>query len=80
VIVIAWAAQAAQTNWPAVKLPEQAADKAKSVIVEKFKIVEEKKADKGAKTERREFPLMFDIADKAQRHKAEKAKEKGDAK
>lgn len=73
IILIVSAARAAQTNWPAASR-----DKPEKVKVEKFKVKAEKQ--KGGKTERREFPLMFDIADKAAKHKAKKAKKakKGD--
>lgn len=74
IILIVSAARAAQTNWPAASR-----DKPEKVKVEKFKIKAEK--TKPGKKETREFPLMFDIADRAQKHKAakhKKAKQKGD--
>lgn len=87
-ILIAAAAQAAQTNWPSVKAqpgkPVEQAEKAKAVTVERFRLKADKKEkDKPSKKETREFPLMFDILDKAAKHKAAKhkakqAKQKGD--
>jgi hypothetical protein len=77
IILIVSAARAAQTNWPAARADGKA--KPEKVKVEKFKVKAEKQ--KGGKTERREFPLMFDIADRSQKHKAakhKKAKQKGD--
>ena len=53
-------------------LPEQAAEKAKSVTVEKFKLT----AEKDGKKDARKFPLMFDIAERAQKKsKADKEKD-----
>lgn len=49
-------------------LPEQAAEKARSVTVEKFKLT----AEKDGKKDARKFPLMFDIAKRAQKAKAVK--------
>ena len=59
---------AAQTNWPSAKPPPPEAVK-RSVEVRGNKIIakREKKAD-------REFPLMFDIASRSQKHKAGKKK------
>lgn len=74
IILLAVVARAAQTNWPTAR----ANGKAGTVKVEKFKVKAEKQ--KSGKTEAREFPLMFDIADKAAKHKAKKAKQKGEAK
>jgi hypothetical protein len=74
IILIVSAARAAQTNWPAARADGKA--KPEKVKVEKFKVKAEKQ--KGGKTKRREFPLMFDIVDKAAKHKAKKAKQKGD--
>ena len=76
-ILLAVGAQAAQTNWPSAKAqPVEQAEKAKSVVVDRFKIKAEKKKDKDGKKETREFPLMFDIADKARKAKADKKKGK----
>lgn len=52
-------------------LPEQAAEKARSVTVERFKLT----AEKDGKKDARKFPLMFDIAERAQK-KAKAVKEK----
>ena len=75
-ILLAVGAQAAQTNWPSVKAqpgkPSEQAEKAKAVTVEMFKIKAEK-TDKAGKAAAREFPLMFSIAQRAQKHKAKKA-------
>lgn len=84
-ILIAAAAQAAQTNWPSVKVeagkPVEQAEKAKAVTVERFKIKADKKEkDKDGKQAVREFPLMFDIAQRSQKVKAEKIKEEKEKK
>ena len=68
-IILSATARAAQTNWPsAVGKPE----KARAVTVEKYKVKAEKQ--KNGKKEMREFPLMFDIAQRAKHKKASKPK------
>jgi len=72
IIILSATARAAQTNWPSAKAqPVEQAEKAKSVVVDRFKIKAEKK-DKDGKAAAREFPLMFSIAQRAQKAKAEK--------
>jgi len=79
IIILSATAQAAQTNWPSVLTragkPSEQAEAGKAVTAERFKIKAEKK-DKDGKKETREFPLMFDIADKARKAKADKKKGK----
>lgn len=72
-IIIAAAAQAAQTNWPSVLTQAGKPEKARAVTFEKYKVKAEKK-DKDGKKEAREFPLMFDIAQRAKHKKASKPK------
>jgi len=75
IIILSATARAAQTNWPSAKAqPVEQAEKAKSMVVERSKLKAEKQ--KNGKKEMREFPLMFDIADKASKQKAKEQKEK----
>ncbi len=76
--IIAAAAQAAQTNWPSVLTQAGKPEKARAVTFEKYKVKAEKQ--KNGKKEMREFPLMFDIAKRAQKVKAEKIKEEKEKK
>jgi len=76
IIILSATARAAQTNWPSVLTRAGKPEKTGAVTVEKFKVKAEKKKDKDGKKETREFPLMFDIADKARKAKADKKKGK----
>ncbi|NLC83185.1 MAG: hypothetical protein GX748_18580 [Lentisphaerae bacterium] len=72
IIILSATARAAQTNWPSVLTRAGKPEKTGAVTVEKFKVKAEKKKDKDGKKETREFPLMFSIAQRAQKAKAEK--------
>lgn len=62
------ASSAAQTNWPSAKpTPPEAGKRSVEVRGNKLIAKRDKKAD-------REFPLMFDIASRSQKHKAVKKK------
>lgn len=60
-------AYAAQTNWPSAKPPAEAGKRSVEVRGNKLIMKRDKKAD-------REFPIMFDIADRSRKHKEGKKK------
>ena len=82
IIILSATARAAQTNWPSVNaqhgkpVEKPETGKAKTVTIERFRLKADKKSDKDGKANAREFPMMFDIAQRAQKHKAKKAGKK----
>ena len=74
IIILSATARAAQTNWPSALTQAGKPEKARAVTVEKYKVKAEKQ--KNGKKEMREFPLMFDIAERARKQKAKEKKEK----
>ncbi len=61
---------------PAFSAPASGKAKPKADVTEKKISFDTGKKDKNGKSVRREFPVMFDIASRAQKHKAKKAGKK----